>query len=260
MQSKPVFSFIFPLIAVVLLVICCVTNWAVCQAEGGPVSFGVRNGLPACLFAGFSFLVCLGFLVLLALRGTARHQARGFSRLLWGALIVSLLPVLVYHPSMREVEDVEALPIQGVLPLLGQLSEETPDFSTQQPLTDGFVSDASNFFAPLLLILRQDGPAGEWYHIHYCDLRKESWANRYAAEQTQLIKDQGGTAQETAAGQGWVMASDSGGTEQKLLFSSGTTVVQVTYYGNEDLLSHAAPWETALFPPPPTTPGAGATS
>lgn len=250
MRSKPVSQLISPLIAVVLLVICCVTNWALCQAEGGPVSFGVKNGLPACLFAGFSLLVCLGFLVLLALQRTAWHQARWFSRvqkLLWAALIVSLLPVLVYHPQMKEVEDVEALPIPGVLPLLGQLSEEAPDFSTQQPLTDGFVFDASNFFAPLLLILRQDGPAGEWYHIHYCDLRKESWANRYTAEQTRLIQAQGGTAQETAAGQGWVMASDSGGTEQKWLVSSGTTVVQVTYYGSQDLLSHAAAWETALF-------------
>lgn len=137
---------------------------------------------------------------------------------------------------------------QGVLPLMGQMEEENPDFSVQQPVKNGFVNISRNFFAPTYLILRQDGRGGEWYHILYTELCGENLAKTYAEEISQKAEQEGWDLQAVDGGVYWIAEYPQEGNEEVLLFCRGNVVVKVTYHGSKELFSCATAWEMALFP------------
>lgn len=140
---------------------------------------------------------------------------------------------------------------QGVLPVMEQLEEDTPDFSVQQPVTNGFVNIGSSFLAPTRLILRQDGPEGEWYHILYQAARWEALAENYARRTVRAAEREGWTPQPVEGGYSWTATYEVEGREEILLLRQGAVVVQVTYHGPKNLIAKAPVWRTAFFPETP---------
>lgn len=227
----------------------------ICSA-GGLATYLVEEGLVASLLCGLQCIVCLFlvFWIWFYYRPKLRREENAKGRKGVGvalcAVIGLCLLLLAYHHSPqgnRMVSGEVPYISQGVLPLMEQLEEETPDFSVQQPVKNGFVDIDSNFFAPTYLILRQDGGGGEWYHILYTELRRENLAEVYAGELAKGAEKEGWTLQPVDGGLSWIAEYPQEGKEAVLLFHQGNVVVKVTYHGSKDLVSRAAAWEAALF-------------
>lgn len=219
---------------------------AIYLVEGGDTSFLYGIQCVVCLFLVF----WIRFYCRSELRREENTKGKSVGFILCAVIGLCLL-LLAYHQSPRENRMVSGeVPYisQGVLPLMEQIEDEPPDFSVQQPVTNGFVNLDSNFFAPTYLILRQDGGGGEWYHILYIEFCREGLAKAYVRELAQGAEKEGWTLQQIDGGLSWVAEYPQEGMEEVLLFWQEKIVVKVTYHGPKNLLSCAPEWEEALFP------------
>lgn len=163
--------------------------------------------------------------------------------------LLGLVVSLTQNGSM--VDRMEPPYLSGrVLPLMEQLEEETPDLSTQQAVSSGFVCTNRYLAAPSLLILRQDDPeSGGWYHILYRKLYFPKLAQAYVQTLLQEAAEQGCTPQPLGEGVYWDNDPiGAGKPAEVLLLCQGDEVVRVTSAGPWDLRAHGEAWSQALFP------------
>ncbi len=205
MEKKPA-KLLRPL-SMILFVLSLLVWGSRLYSAGGLATYLVEEGLLASLLCGLQCIVCL-LLVFWSwfyhwpkLRREENAKGRKGVGIAFCAVVGLCLLFSVYHHSPlgnRMVSGEVPYISQGVLPLMEQLEEETPDFSVQQPVKNGFVDIGSNFFVPTYLILRQDGGGGEWYHILYTELRREDLAEVYAGELAKGAEKEGWTLQPVA--------------------------------------------------------------
>lgn len=142
---------------------------------------------------------------------------------------------------------------QGVLPLLEQMEEEAPDFSTQKPILENpdlwgdFVNIEKSPLRPRFLILRQDGENGEWYHIMYWEFLSEKTADDYAQYRLQRGLDEGTTLEATPGLEDCWYGHTLEGWEV-MLAHQGKRVTQVTYDGEKALRPCVERWRAAILP------------
>lgn len=245
------------MLSVILFVLLLLTWRARICSAGGLVTWLTEEGLLISFLWTFLCIVCLLLVFCFWSRCRLRPESKGRAEKgtnVWTIFCIAVslcLLISAYHHSAQENRmpfGGDAYISHGVLPVLEQLREESPVFLAQKPVEDGFVNIDGNFFAPVRLILRQDGAGGEWYHILYAELRWDDLAEIYAREMTKAAEKEGWILQPVDGGLSWIADYPREGEEVVLLFHRGSVVVKVTYHGPEDLVSRAAQWKTAFFP------------
>lgn len=143
---------------------------------------------------------------------------------------------------------------QGVLPLLEQMEEESPDLSVQKPIPEApdlmmgdFVYIEKSPLRPRFLILRQDGNNGEWYHIMYWEFYSETLAAEYAQFRLQTGQQEGGTLEAVQGLEDTFYGHTVDGWET-MLAHQGKRVTQVTYDGEKALRPCVERWRAAILP------------